>query len=124
MSPLTDRDIGELNNWVKGRIIQAARASFTPETTERERRETIDSAMALAATSSCTEGVGLQMMAGTFDGWAHVLWTGLKHNHPDLKPDEVRAWINDPHVLEEARVEFDRINEIPGSAAAKKKKKG
>lgn len=38
-------DAIQIDNYVRGRMISAARASFTDDTTEQERRETIDSAV-------------------------------------------------------------------------------
>lgn len=78
MSPLSDKDISELDLWIQNRYINESLAAITePTQADSERINKI--ASQLSATSS----VGAKMMDCT-DGFARVLWQSIHKNHPGI----------------------------------------
>lgn len=95
MSPLTDGDFEELNNWLRSGVIQMARKSLTPGMTTEEREETLAVAMREARKVSYLSDTGRAAMT-TVEGTAYLMWLGLRRNHADLTPEQVReALFND-----------------------------
>jgi len=82
MSPLTDRDLEELDNWLRVRIIRLARRS-TEGLSEKEATATMNQAFAFASKLSWTSDEGASLMA-TRDGVAKVLFQGIHANHPEV----------------------------------------
>lgn len=92
MSPLTDGDFEQLNNWLRSGVIQMARQSMTPDMTSEEREETLAVAMREARKMSYLSEAGRAALASV-DGTAQLVWLGLRHNHPNLTADEVRSLV-------------------------------
>lgn len=114
MSPLTDRDISELDEWIQTEHIRLARASLGPECTQAERDETLGIAMRQARTLSWMSPEGAAIM-GTVDGVARVIFQGLRENHPELVEKKVpharvRQLLLDPRTVEYAMTVWNKIN--------------
>lgn len=92
MSPLTDGDFEQLNNWLRSGVIQMARQSLTPDMLAEEREETLAVAMREARKMSYLSEAGRASLA-SIDGTAQLLWLGLRRNHPALTADEVRSLV-------------------------------
>lgn len=95
LSPFTDADIAELDRYVQHRYIQMARDSLPPEATKAQREETLAVAMNHAMGLTFMAGMGAKLMASV-DGVARVVWQGLRHNHPHITVEEVRAKLFNP----------------------------
>ena len=121
LSPLTDRDISELDQWLQQRVIRTARASLAADASPEERRETIAIAIETAATLTWMSATGARLMS-TIDGWAQIIWQGAHRDHPDMTPGEIRKHLMDPGALDEARETFERLN-IPKGVKKKQHKK-
>ncbi len=109
MSPLTERDIAELDHWLQSRVIRIARESLPPAASEEDRRLTLDVALSRAASLSWMSPEGARLMA-TLDGMAQLVWQGVKTNHPGIAPAEIRELLLDAANLEESLGAFDRLN--------------
>ena len=118
MSPLTDRDIAELDNWLRTRVIRTARESLSPDTSPNDRQLVIDSAVRVAMSMTWMSGDGARQMA-TLDGMAQLLWQGIQHNHPETTPEQIRGLLLDPVTIEEARDTLRRLN-FAGNGEQKK----
>jgi len=92
MRPLTDRDVDEINNWLRSTFIQMARNSFTPDMKAAEREETLSVAMSRARKLSFMSGEGAEVI-GSIDGVSRVLWQGCRSKHPTLTFEEFYAEI-------------------------------
>lgn len=119
ISPLTDIDIGELDNWVRVRVIRLARASLTGEETEAEKKSTMQSAFEYASPLTWLNK-GIEEMA-TLDGVARLLWQVLKKHHPELTVKYIKACIvTDKIDVDDTMDVFDLLNGLTKEAAKKK----
>ena len=107
MSPLRGRDFGELDNWLRARVIQAARASLTEEMTEKDRDKTMRLAMQAASRMTWTSAQGAAML-GTPEGIVQFIWQGVHRNHPEVTTEDLMTWIlEDPGAIAEAMDSFE-----------------
>lgn len=118
MAPLTDRDISELDNWVRSRHIQIA-IDAGKDLSDEDRMELKEVAMMQAATLSWMSGMGARLMA-TVDGMARLCWQGIKTNHPLVSLEDLRAKMFDPVNVDEANRVFEKLN-LPDSSDDSKK---
>jgi hypothetical protein len=109
LSPLTDRDIEELTNWLRASFVRMASESLTPEMTQAQRDEVLGAAMREARKIDWVSGEGARTM-GTLDGISRVLWHGLRKRHPDLTYEAVRALITDAKTVAKASAVFKALN--------------
>lgn len=120
---LTDRDISELNEWVRAEFIKMARLSLSGITDKLEREETLRLAMSEAAGISWMSGRGAQMMA-TPDGLARIIWQGCKDNHPTFPYEFVRSLMMKPGAVQVVRDSLQKIRpKAPGSSNGKPTRK-
>ena len=99
MSPLTLADAGELDAWLRSRLVAIARQSLPPDATPQERRETLDVAMRAASEISWPKDVG-SVVAETPEVIVRLFWQGMRRHHPQLTfqdalslfagPDQIR----------------------------------
>jgi len=91
MSPLTDKDIDEVDNWLRSTYLQTARLGLEG-LNEEERQELLGVALKTARGLSFMSKDGAKI-AGSLDGVTRVVWQGLKVNHPSLTYDAFKAEI-------------------------------
>lgn len=89
MSPLTDKDFEQLNNWIRSGIVDVARASLNSEMSQEERDEVLGVALRQARGVSYLSPEGREAMS-SLDGTAYLLWLGMRHHHEKLQPADVR----------------------------------
>ena len=114
LSPMTDSDLGYLDRWVQTRHIRMARESLLPDASDAQRELTERIALEQAMGLSWMWGKGLQII-NTVEGWATILWTGLRRNHSDLTPDHLVKLLIDPKNLEAAQKQWKDTNAVAGS---------
>lgn len=126
MSRLTDRDISELDEWLKAKFIEMARSSLTPGLSSAEREETLGVAMRIAMSMTWMSGQGARII-GTIDGISRLLYQSIKARHPDMTYERTRSFIADPRHMEAniAKVNdaFEELNIGKGKSFERKKKK-
>lgn len=107
-SPLSDKDLTELDNWVRADFIRTARKSLTPDMSTAEREETLSVAMRIAQTLCAFRGSGARQLASV-DGMIRLVWQSVKHNHPNVTEDELRALLLTPEAAAEAIAETNSV---------------
>lgn len=123
LTPLTDKDIEEINNWFRAEFVKIARMSFDDSMTQDERAEVLQCAMREARESHWMSASGERVIK-TPEGMARVLWQSFKKEHPSLTVEEVRELIMTPGNLEMALTVWREVNvpESSGKAASSEKK--
>lgn len=111
MSPLTDRDIDELDTWLQAQMVEIARASLKDDMSEREREEILGAAMREASRMTWLSGDGARKMR-TLRGVSRVLWQSLRRRHPELSHDEVKSMLMDPATIAYVNTVFRKINNV------------
>lgn len=110
LSPLTDGDVEELNNWIRSSVIQMAHASLVPGMEKEVRDEILGAAIREARKMALYNKEGQDFMRDA-NGVARLLWQGLKKKHPDLTHAFVREQIMTTRVDVSAAMEmFNEIN--------------
>jgi hypothetical protein len=112
LSPLTDRDIQELNNWLQSQVIQAARGALTDDMAQDQRDEILGAAVREASKVSWFSADGARRMR-TIEGVSRILWQSLKRLHPSLTPDKVKDMVLDPATVTMAMAAFRKVNDVP-----------
>src|SRR5262245_27878111 len=111
-SPLTDRDIDELDEWVQARIIDMARKSLPPTATLRDREETISLAIREAAQTSISNN--LQVLSSV-RGLARVAYYSIRKRHSDVTEEYIRSlFAEDRENIDRVTVAFHRANALTG----------
>lgn len=109
MSPLTDSDISELDNWIRKRFIWTVLDSLPADATDDQRERARMSAAREAMSITWMSGIGAGMM-GTVDGMAQLCWQGCRHNHPDLTAAQLRNHMFNPANIDEVSAAFRDLN--------------
>jgi hypothetical protein len=112
ISPLTDKDIEELDMWVQSRVIENARNSITPNMSVAERAETLEIAMKLSLSVSFTSDIGAKMIA-TVPGMTRLVWQSIRKNHPEVTESELRKHMLNEDNIREANIKFSKVNNSP-----------
>jgi hypothetical protein len=119
LSPLSAGDISELDNWLRARMVRAARESLPDDATADQRRETIGAAV-LATAGVCLLSDLCASVMATPDGLARVIWQSVKRNHPRVTPRRIEVLLlKDDSAIDESLMAFDIANNSP---TVKKKK--
>lgn len=125
-SPLTDRDIAELDEWIQEHFIDLARRSLKPSTSEADRELTMRVAMREAMSLTWLSGQGARIM-GTVDGLSRLLWQMIHHSHPEVRPEQLRAYLIDPKLaqanMQQVNDAFAKLNVGDGKSFSPAKKK-
>ncbi len=107
LSPLTDGDVGELDNRVRARTVRAARQSGRG-LAEPEAQTLMRQAFASAATQTWFGVLGQDC---SIDMLARLFWQLVKRHHPDASPEAVRQAIAaNPDELADALDAFDLLH--------------
>lgn len=114
-SPLSDRDILELDEWVRARAIADARNSLKDEDDPIIRAETLDAAMRFAQGLTFMSGHGSRILA-TPEGLSRVLYLSVRKNHPDIKEDALRPLLLAESNKEAVNAAFQHVNLPPEKA--------
>lgn len=109
LTPMSDRDMTELDNWLQAEYVRLARASLPDFCTPEERQETIQMAISKAMTLTFLSGEGAKIM-GTVQGMARLIWTNLKRHHPDVSFEELKSYMYDPANIKEANETWRNLN--------------
>ena len=124
-SPLTDRDTEEIDEWLGARIINTARNSFTPSTSQAERDELLAVAMRQAVKTTFATQAGVELLA-TIPGMAFVCWLSLRKEQPHLTVPKVMELLVNAENLDRAKDVFRHVNglgKMPSPDGTAKKKR-
>lgn len=117
MSPLTDRDIVELDLWVQAKYVQIARESARDENLQ-ERNRIEELATKTAASLTWMHGTGAQILASV-DGMARLVWQAVRKNHPSVSLSELRALMFSEENIKAAQEAFAKANKVPRQSVKK-----
>lgn len=109
LSPLSDRDIEELNYWLQDQVIQVAVRSMSSVTDQRVRDELMDAAVRQASGLTFLSGEGAKRMR-SLEGVSRVTWQGLRRRHPQLTYERVKELILDPKTIKYVNEVFRKLN--------------
>jgi len=104
VSPLSDKDIEELNEWVRSEYISMVRRSGASP-------EEMGVAFNEAAGIQWMSGVGSKMMASV-NGMARLVYQGCLKKHPNISYEKLRELLFHPDNLEKTRQVFERLNGV------------
>jgi len=121
MSPLTDRDIGELDNWIQAKSLRIARESIPKDASTDEYNRMITAAMVGIQSLTMSSTRGAAVMASV-DGLARALWQGIHPHHPDVTVDDVASALYTAKDIGSAAFDFKRVNHF-GSSKKKRRQK-
>jgi len=121
MSPMTDEDHGIMDRWIQSRHVSMARETLPADAPDKQRELTERVALSQASTMTFMSGAGVLLMK-TAEGAAMLFWCGIRRNHPDMTPEDVRALLMQPGNLNKIQAEWNRINNEMSPPSKKKKK--
>lgn len=126
ISPLSDRDYGEFENWVQDQFLDVAKRNLEG-LAQADRDALLKAAYETASRLTVTSPESLKLMS-TVNGAAYLLYLSLRRDHPDVTFEKAKEISTDPKVL---RQFMDRINElnrvevpVPKRPFGKRKKRG
>lgn len=109
LSPLTDRDWGEIDFWIRSEFLRTAKsAAGVPGSEEYDTIMRI--ALLEAPTLVHNRWPGSKMLA-TAGGVARIAQQSLKKKHPQLTLDEVFALLRTSEAKQELREKFELAND-------------
>jgi hypothetical protein len=85
LSPLTGRDIAELDQWARAQMVQVARESVPPDAPAEERETAMATALRAAMKESFFNGFIMD-----FGKTTRILWTLMRKCHPTVTPADVQ----------------------------------
>jgi hypothetical protein len=110
VTPLTDRDISEMDAWVRARVVSTAQASLSPSMSKEERQEVLTVAMQTAQAESMLSARGAEIL-GTIDGMARLMWQTIRKHHPEVTVEQLSSWMYNPINVDAATVLFRQLNQ-------------
>ena len=108
MSPLVDKDIAEIDEWLQARVIENAcnaAANLSPE----DAKEIKQIAVQESVTISFLSAQGAKILA-TVPGMARIAWQSLHKNHPEISVDELAMMLLNPKNVNNLNERFTRLN--------------
>jgi hypothetical protein len=109
-SPLTDRDLDELDEWLQFKIIDIARRSLPPTATKAEREETLSIAQREACSITFLSPRGVEMMS-TLAGMVHLCFISVVKAHPEVTEETFGTLLRNPDNLRVVNEAFTRVNQ-------------
>lgn len=114
MRPMRDVDIGELDNWVRGRYVQTVRDTLEG-LSDSERRESLQIAFDRASLLTAFAAPGSAILA-TPEGLAKLVQLACRS---DVPWTELHQLMFDPQNAEAVRMAFAALNPAPKNAASR-----
>ncbi len=109
MSPLTDRDIDSLSNWIRSELIATARLALSDDMTPFERNEILEAAIAKARSVSFGEPSSAPYFKSV-DGVARVIFQGVRKNHPKLTFEDFKPLLKTKEAIEASMEVWKELN--------------
>lgn len=109
MTPLSDKEITELDSWVQSVVIDNARRSLPPNASQRDIELTMNAALITSMGLTAFGGAGARLMA-TPRGVARLVWQSCRKNHPTLTPEQLTEYMFNPVNINQANSIFRKLN--------------
>jgi hypothetical protein len=116
MSPLTDRDRGELDMWVRGEYLKTAKLA-AGEPGDEHYDAVMKLALVEAAMMTTSRWPGSRIAASQV-GVARVALQGIKHHHPKLTLEQLQGLLKSVEAQQEFRMKFELVNDVIKKEAA------
>lgn len=110
LSPLTDKEIDEVDMWLQTRYIDIARRSLE-NCSAAERTETLAIAMQEANSISMLNAQGIAILA-TITGMTEVAFVSLRKRQPNILKEDVRKWLGINENLMRLNSAFSKANDV------------
>ena len=110
MSPLTDADKGELDNWVRSEFLSTAKLG-AGEPDSEHYAPIMRIALLEAALLSWTRPPG-SAMAATRRGISRIAWQGIRRKHPTVTLEEIHEALRTIAAVEEFHEKYRIVNDI------------
>lgn len=121
-TPLTDKDTEEIDEWLRSRIIEMARGTFTASTSAADRAELLAVAMKQATKTTYTTFDGIEMLA-TIPGITFICWLSVRRDHPEITIADLRKhFTDDESGTHNVALTNDAFNHVNFSAGKTPKK--
>lgn len=121
MSPLSDRDIEELNEWVRAEFIKMVRNSLPTDCPNDKYQLEMTLAFSHAVTLSWMSGAGSKFMS-TPNGIARLVYQSVLKRQPTITFEKVRELMYSPENIKRSTEIFEQLNTPPRKKGAHKKK--
>jgi hypothetical protein len=108
-SPLTDKSIDEIDEWLQAKVIETARHSLKPDTPKEEREETLRIAVQESQKVSFLNDDGLLLLA-TVPGMTFLCWLALRREHPEVTQEQLRDKLSDASNILIVNEKFAHVN--------------
>lgn len=121
---LSDRDIAELDEWVRSEYIRTSLSGIPDGMTAKVRDAYFGVISSKALGLTWISGEGARMIA-TLPGVARLFWQSAKANHPTLTYEECRKLIMNADAVRMVNSGFRRANTLPSNSkrqAARRRK--
>lgn len=122
LSPLNDKDIAEIDEWLRGRIVATAVEGLHGQS-DRLIATVASEAAVRAQGITWLSGEGARMMANT-EGVARIMWQSCRSNHPDVKYEELRKLMFDGGNVAQFNAKFRQVNRVPTGGSSKQARRG
>ena len=111
MSPLSDKDIEELNNMFRADMIRAAQASLTEDMSEAERREVLSAAMREAQQFTWYgDADESRRVMKQIPSIARIVWMSVRRASPDARLEDIQKALFDPNNLDATMTVWKQLN--------------
>jgi hypothetical protein len=117
ITALTDKDMTELDEWVRSEYIKNARLSLPANASTEERNETLALAFNQAFGLTFISGLGARMM-GTVDGVSRLIWQGCRKEQPGITFEFVKSLMFDAKNVATSNETWKNLN-VPGGNSKK-----
>lgn len=105
---LTDASLQSLDMWIRSKYVE--RAIELIKKAPPEDKEIAYRVATQEASSLGWKSIFGQQLMGTVEGVAQLLYEGIKENHPEVTPEELRAFLLDGDAVNEATNAFKTLN--------------
>ena len=122
LSPLTDKELDEIDLWLQSRLINIARHSLTPDLSKAERDEILAAALRESSKLSVFSAAGIQALSN-IQGLTHLCYISLLRRHPNISRDDIRQLFLELENIDIFNEAFARANAIVSTTTPSKKKK-
>lgn len=113
LQSLTVKDIEEIDNWLRAKVIRAAaEATVGMDAVLAER--VINTAVNNSGRVSMLLPTGIQQLLNPA-GMAKMFHVSLVKNHPDLQYDDLVAIMSDPDKMKSAYTQWAAVNNVKSS---------
>jgi len=115
ISPLTDKDMGEVDIWLRSRVLGNVMEAMPANLSDQMRARLERQAVKEAAELSWMSPEGMKHLA-TVDGMCRLLWIGARKNHAGLAYETLHRAVMDDGVKDNVAKNIHKANDALAQA--------